>query len=261
MRRKRQDFTDSSFFTHPDRHLPSPAEVRTLSGDVGEIPTSKLVTFEHFDLILKFGLHVTLLEAVNLWMVHRVSKDRVPVPEVFGWRVDDEGCVFIYMELVKRPTLRKHWKTLDNAGKKVICNQLSKTVQSLRRLEQDPSDQFIGSINKENLHDYVFTVQPKMGPFPTVKDFNDQFALLHQLRFPTRYEDPNRCHMPDNVDIKFTHADLHRSNIIYWEYCKALYTAPYKDEWRRDGFIDGVIQPWDVVFLVWSEYCMAMGAV
>jgi hypothetical protein len=40
-----------------------------------------------------------------------------------------------------------------------------------------------GSIDKQNLQDYVSTTQPKMGLFSSVKDSNDQFALLHQLPF------------------------------------------------------------------------------
>lgn len=84
-------------------------------------------------------------------------------------------------------------------------------------------------------------------------------------------------------DIKFTHADLHRGNIIvscstpariiaivdwaqsgwypdYWEYCKAHYTCWSEDEWRRD-WIDNFLCPRMQEFLVFSEYTMAMGSV
>lgn len=40
------------------------------------------------------------------------------------------------------------------------------------------------------------------GPFPSIKEFNDWFAY------------PNRGLLPDNGDIKFTHAELERRNII-----------------------------------------------
>lgn len=139
-----------------------------------------------------------------------------------------------------------------------------------------------GSITRGHLLDYVFIDQPKTGPFPDVKEFNDWFALLHQLRFAHKYEDPNRCLLPDIGEIKLTHADLNRRNIIvastspvriviidwqqsgwypdYWEYCKAAYTCWYEDEWRKD-YIDQFLQPQTDVYFVFSEYIMAMGAV
>jgi thiamine kinase-like enzyme len=106
--------------------------------------------------------------------------------------------------------------------------------------------------------------------------------LLHQLRFTRRYDDPNRCLLPDTGEIKFTHADLNPRNIIvssvnpsrvvivdwqqsgwypdYWGYCKALYTTSYKDEWHKI-YIDQFLEPWTDVHLVFAEYTMAMGAV
>ncbi|KAJ0415295.1 hypothetical protein BJY00DRAFT_304967 [Aspergillus carlsbadensis] len=217
--KKEVDFLDSTFFTVPNRHLPSPEEVAALSDGLGKISRPNTLVIGGLNLLTKFGPHVTPLEAANLWMVRRVFNNTVPVPEVFGWRTDDWGYVFIYTEFIKGPTLFEHWPSLGSLEKRAICDQLAGLAQSLRQLEQDPSDPFI-----------------------------------------------------DGVAIRFTHADLHRANIIvtpssagwypeYWEYCKALYTASYGDEWRRDGYIERVIDPWEDVYLVWSEYCMAMGAV
>ncbi|KAL2783505.1 hypothetical protein BJX66DRAFT_330592 [Aspergillus keveii] len=218
-KKKKLDFTVSTFFAYPNRRLLSPAEVRALSNEMANVPRPGFVRFEELKLNVKFGPHV----------IRRLFKDKVPVPEVFGWRIDDHGYVFIYMELIKGPALLEHWGLLDTAGKGAVSDQLAVLLQSLRQLEQDPSDQFIA--------------------------FNDQFALLHQLPFPTRYDDPYRCYLPDDVGIKFTHADFHRANII------ALYAASYEVEWRKDGYIDRVLQPWEDVYHVWSEYCMEMGAV
>ncbi|KAL3443606.1 phosphotransferase enzyme family protein [Aspergillus insuetus] len=256
--KKELDFTGSAFFTYPSRRLPSPAEVRALSNETANVSKPGLVELEDLNLIVRFGPRVSTLEALNPWVVRRLLKDKVPVPEVFGWRIDDQGHFFIYMDLIKGPTLLE-----------AVSDQLAGIVQCLRQLEQDPSDRFIVSINKQYLQDYVFTSQPKMGPFLSVKDFNDQFALLHQLPLLARYADPYRGYLPDDIGINLTHADLHRANIIVSpsmgyssspgairlviEYCKALYTAPYEDEWRRDGYIDRVLQPWEDVYLVWSE--------
>lgn len=98
-----------------------------------------------------------------------------------------------------------------------------------------------------------------------------------------KYKDPYRDLLPDDGEIKFTHADLHRANIMisstapfrviaivdwglsgwypdFWEYCKALYTCWYESEWRQD-WIDKFLHPRTQEFLVFSEYCMAIGAV
>lgn len=107
----------------------------------------------------------------------------------------------------------------------------------------------------------MFQNQPISGPFPGVKELNDEFALCHQLRFEHRYDDPYRCYLPDDGEIKLTHADLNRRNIIvsstnpvrivlidwqqsgwypdYWEYCKTHWTAWYEDEWRK-GYIQSI---------------------
>jgi hypothetical protein len=111
--KKELDFTESSFSASPTRCLPSPTEVQAVSSEPLNVSKANPVRFEHLDLIFKFGSHVTTLEALNLWVVKRICKDKVPVPEVFGWRIDDNGHVFIYMELIKGPTLLESWNSLD----------------------------------------------------------------------------------------------------------------------------------------------------
>ncbi|KAL2809744.1 hypothetical protein BJX63DRAFT_404421 [Aspergillus granulosus] len=125
----------------------------------------------------------------------------------------------------------------------------------------------------------------KPGHFPNIEEFNDWFSSLPQSRLPAsqKFKDPNRDFLPDGRDIKFTHADLHRRNIMisstapfrvitivdwgqagwypdYWEYCKALYTCWYENEWRRD-WIDKFLYPRLQEFQVFSEYTKAIGAV
>jgi hypothetical protein len=73
-------------------------------------------------------------------MVKRVFHDKVPVPEVFGWRVDEENYVFIYVELIHGRSLLGCWGDHSFVNKSVC--QMMKT---LRQLEQDPSDQYIGA--------------------------------------------------------------------------------------------------------------------
>jgi hypothetical protein len=127
---------------------------------MANVPRPGFVRFEELNLNVKFGPRVSTLDALNPWVVRRLFKDKVPVPEVFGWRIDDHGYVFIYMELIKGPALLEHWGLLDTAGKGAVSDQLAVLVQSLRQLEQDPSDQFIGAskphISPAQNHSYMF---------------------------------------------------------------------------------------------------------
>jgi len=137
------DFVDSSFFKDPSKRLPTPAEVRAQSTDLYVNPQPQPVIFEDSKVLVKFRPCVTTAEAQCLWMIRRAFGDEVPVPEIFGWRVD-EDYVFIYMELIQGQTLLDRWDELDALNKRSLCDQLCQIINSLRRLEQDPSDQYIG---------------------------------------------------------------------------------------------------------------------
>lgn len=87
-------------------------------------------------MIVRFGpsRHVTTTEAVNLWMIKKVFGDDIPVPELFGWRVDSEGYVFIYMELTSGLTLQECWNQLDTNEKTTVVDQLSRIIENLRNM-------------------------------------------------------------------------------------------------------------------------------
>ncbi|KAL2824250.1 kinase-like domain-containing protein [Aspergillus cavernicola] len=282
--KREMDFLDSTFFKTPGQRLPTPTQVRALSTDICTSPQPKPIIFRNPNIFVKFGRYVTVAEAQCLWMVQRAFQGTVPVPELFGWRVDDEGYVFIYMQLIEGQMLLDRWDDLHGTDKEVMRNQLYEIIRSLRQLSQK-SGKYIGSINCQKVPDYVFQSLAEAGPFPNIKEFNDWFSSLAQSRLPAslKYKDPYRDFLPDGGDIKFTHADLHRGNIMisstapfrviaivdwgqagwypdYWEYCKALYTCWYEDEWRRD-WIDKFLHPRLQESQVFSEYTMAIGAV
>ncbi|KAF7565899.1 hypothetical protein A1F94_008919 [Pyrenophora tritici-repentis] len=50
------------------------------------------------------------------------------------------------MELIAGVTLENQWESLSEEAKKEVCKQLRSMVNSLRKLEQDPSDQFVGEL-------------------------------------------------------------------------------------------------------------------
>jgi Ser/Thr protein kinase RdoA (MazF antagonist) len=142
-----------------------------------------------------------------------------------------------------------------------------------------------GSLDRRNLLDYVFTTFPGAGPFTSIKLFHDWFAGLLQRRLSEsqKFKDPYRECLPDTGAITLTHGDLHRENIIisstsppsvvaiidwahagwypdYWEYCKALYTSSYEDEWRIQ-WIPKFLSPYEDECETFDYYTMGIGAV
>ncbi|KJK61357.1 hypothetical protein P875_00042418 [Aspergillus parasiticus SU-1] len=124
------------------------------------------------------------------------------------------------MELIEGPTLDECWNRLGTIEKRAISDQLSRFTETLRQLEQDPSDQFIGSINRQRLRDYVFMSQLLAGPFPSIKEFNDWFTYPNHASFaPVQI-----------VIVNWQQAGWYPD---CWEYCKAFYTC-WDSEWRKD---------------------------
>ncbi|KAL3470121.1 hypothetical protein BJX99DRAFT_240112 [Aspergillus californicus] len=162
------DFLDSTFFKTPGQRLPTPAQVRALSTDISTRPQPKPIIFRNPNIFVKFGRYVTVAEAQCLWMIQRAFQGTVPVPELFGWRVDDEGFVFIHMQLIEGQTLFDWWDGLHSTDKEVMRNQLYEIITSLRQLSQSS-----GSINRQKVPDYVFQSLTEAGPFPNIKEFND----------------------------------------------------------------------------------------
>jgi hypothetical protein len=145
---------------------------------------------------------------------------------------------------------------------------------------------FGGHIGRQPLQDRVFihSCSPTAGPFPDVKSFHDWFSELSARHAPgSRSPHPMRAGLPDNMSIKFTHSDLHRSNILitpsdergparvlalidfeqsgwypeYWEYCKALWTAKIGEEWET--YLPRILDRHDDAFYYFDYFCLAIG--
>jgi aminoglycoside phosphotransferase (APT) family kinase protein len=76
-------------------------------------------------------------------VIKKVLGDEVPVPELYSWRIDGRD-VFIYMEYLQGETLKDRWDSLTDADKTSTCYYLWQIIASLRQVEQDPDDAFIG---------------------------------------------------------------------------------------------------------------------
>ncbi|KAK2803414.1 hypothetical protein FQN51_003521 [Onygenales sp. PD_10] len=247
------------------------------------------VVFENLGLFVKWGTATKISEAQSLYAVGKYLQGNVPVPQIYGWRVDGAES-FIYMEYMQGQTLEQVWDELSADECVLICDELRTICDNLRQLEQDPSDPFIGMFSQETvrapLYDRAFHVNymSEAGPFTTVKQFHDWFTFLPRRPMPDPHSvpiEPFRQDLPDDSPIKFTHGDLHRSNIVvtrsrpykvtavvdweqsgwlpaYWETRKAQYTADWKEEWSKQYLpmiLDQHASTWDP----WDYYTTSMG--
>ncbi|RDW93784.1 aminoglycoside phosphotransferase family protein [Aspergillus mulundensis] len=253
---KEKTFLESSFFLEGRMPtLPSPADVRAINEKSGDIRATSFnrpppVTFPSLGLLVKYGADTTVAEAETQIMIYTHLKDRVPVPEVFGW-TEDDGQVFIYMSLVEGETLEQRWGSLTAEERDSICVELSGMVTAWRSLEQDGQDRYIGSLNKQPLNEIFLSGHSDLaGPFigtDAVKHFQNACDI----------------EIDEEVAVVFTHADLVPSNILlspgsspriaaildwgqagwypaYWEFCKArrvranpkFFSDDLEEEWN-----------------------------
>jgi hypothetical protein len=122
------------------------------------------------------------------------------------------------------------------------------------------------------------------GPFDSVQKFHDWFIFLYRRRMLDPYSfpiEPFRQDLPDDSPIKFTHGDLHRSNILitpsqpyhvlaivdweqsgwlpaYWEARKAQLTTNGDDEWSL-VYLPMILDPFASTLDPWEYYVTSMG--
>ncbi|CZT00017.1 uncharacterized protein RCO7_01750 [Rhynchosporium graminicola] len=143
-------FLDTSFFTKHRERLPTPAEIREAAGFEGKIWRPPPVSFPSLNLIVKFGR------------------------KVYGWCRDGEKTL-IYMQLIEGATLEHEWPAMIVEEKYEICTQLHGMLHELRQLRQDPSDRFIGTINRQCAQDVIFQ-EKKFEVFSDVTSFHDWYS-------------------------------------------------------------------------------------
>jgi Phosphotransferase enzyme family len=314
------DVQHSSFFQRQSQ-LPSPQTVRSqaraqhLAGinwdkrrtfsSAGPNVNPPPVSFESMGLLVKWGSGVRIAEGQSLYAVRHCLKSVVPVPEIYGWRTDGDE-IFLYMEAISGRTLEQAWDKIGIDDRLSVCLELRSIFNNLRRLKQDPLDTFIGGIPSFYLATYSArakiacvgniargplydrAINPrytsKSGPFTSVKNFHDWFTFLHRRPMPDPHAvplEPFRQCLPDDIEIAFTHGDLHRSNIIltlsspprviaivdweqagwlpaYWEDRKAHFTAHYLGEWS-EKYLPMILDQYTDTWEPWDYYTTAMG--
>lgn len=137
-------FRESAFFSQNGSNcsLPSPTEVRAAKS-TKNLGLSITVQFEALNLLVKYGRYIAIAEGQCLWAIRRLLHSKIPVPEVYGW-CEDGGEVFIYMQLLDGVTLESKWDSLSDENRVRVCEQLRAMILELRKLQQDPKDQFLG---------------------------------------------------------------------------------------------------------------------
>jgi hypothetical protein len=136
-----------------------------------------------------------------------------------------------------------------------------------------------GSIGGQPICDIIFRHCEPGGPFNTVKDFHDWIVKVGSP--PTSdllpQDHPYRNWLPDDQSIVFTHADLHRSNIMvpangpihilaiidwgqsgwypeYWEFCKARHTTIIGEEWEMRCIPDILGNAYESLYWQWDFF-------
>lgn len=144
-------FIDTTVFTRPGCSaqkvsLPSSAEV--LAQHKRSSPRSlRVAAFEEFGLVVKFRWppRVRLDDALTMRALREAfPKGEVPIPEVFGWRLED-GMNFIYRSLVIGVMLCDMWPGLSESHKITICKILGLIQTHLRQLGPEIGEAFFGT--------------------------------------------------------------------------------------------------------------------
>jgi len=168
-------------------------------------------------------------------LLNKLLKDKVPVPELYGWRVVERAGksseTFIYMQHVQGPTLERRWGSMSSADKSSVCGDLRAMTSCYREVRLSESEPHIGvlfhqfatrliiptgSIRQEAGSDRCLEGLPSLRPFPTRASFHDWLSWLWRRHVPNpkSIEDPWRQLLPDEGPIVLTHGDLRPANII-----------------------------------------------
>lgn len=194
-----------------------------------------------FDLVLKFGRHVSLSEAQTLQYLSKHTS--LPVPRVITAFESSSGRKYILMSRVPGVPLSRIFHSLTTEQQRNILHQLQNYINELRTLPP-PKPQFVGAVDFGPLHDERVHDGP-FGPFETVAEFHK--ALRGDLEENSGHAELDRMIEEVNsrdYSCRLTHGDLAFRNIItrdgqitgivdwetagwypdYWEYASIFYS-------------------------------------
>lgn len=151
------DFRDSTYFKSWNE-LPSPADVRAAAATQSKISNEPNrnpppVLFREKRLWVKWGTRFLRSEAQGLYVVHKFLGDVFPAPEIYGWRIDNHET-FIYYQYLEGQNLEQAWDSIKTEDRLAISYELQQALTHLRRLCQEPEQQFIGKSTKSSVEQH-----------------------------------------------------------------------------------------------------------
>ncbi len=197
------------------------------------------------------------------------SHTSIPIPRIYDvWFEGDKG--FIIMEFIEGENLRRaYFTTLTEDQRRRVCRTLAGYLEQLRLIPLPPpaSDWRIGAANGGPFREACLSwANEPLGPFPSLSAFNDyrvslydKFGRIHPP-VAVRLAELRGAMADDDQRVVFTHADLHRDNVIirvraedsdvdvaaildwgcagwrpiFWEAYKVMWLAPGPGIWKEE---------------------------
>lgn len=208
--------------------LPGPLPTRDeIEAVTARLPSNRDPRFRQIVVVrdcfvVKHGVHVDENEGHALLFVEKHLS--VPAPRLLAM-YREEHKLYIVMEFMPGKTLQDIWEHLSEKAKISILQQLRSIWDKMRAL---PSPGYFGSVTNGPLqHRFVWpTPDPRItGPFAKEEDLDLALALRSQLNWESNdrrgwTSEFFARHLPlalKGHQIKFTHSDLQRKNILVEE--------------------------------------------
>ncbi|GJN93075.1 hypothetical protein Rhopal_006120-T1 [Rhodotorula paludigena] len=213
--------------------LPSPEYVRTHGEHIGLDPDYafelgpegfafvKRLEWNGRVMAVKYGPRVPRSEADVMRMVREQTD--VPVPEVYGVKVDEDGVVYIYQELIEGEDFAQAWARLSPGERRALLEHVVAIVRSLSTITP-PSGVRLGLVNPASsrpifdslrIHRHVFDPVP---PPSTAFEFAD---WMHMRSARLDHHPPDACDNStmralarSDAPIQLVHGDVAARNLL-----------------------------------------------
>lgn len=271
------------YFRDPGQ-LPGPLPMSTeIEAATASLPTIRdprfgrvVVVRERF--IVKYGTHV--LENEGFALLFLEEHPSIPAPRLYAMYRED-GKLYLVIEFKSGRDLDGLWADLSENEKISILGQLKSIWDAMRSIA---TQGFFGNVTRGPLQHRFFLwreTEPKItGPFEKEEDLDLALALRSQLIWESNQRrgwtsEFFARHLP--VALKghrstFTHADLHRKNILieelpaegsterrfrvsaivdwemagwypsYWEYASCFVDFQWTEDWPEK--VEYILDPW-----------------
>jgi hypothetical protein len=217
------------------------------------------------DTLVKFGSHITLVEAEAMRFIS--THTSIKVPKVIGAYIL-EGNGYIIMSFERGRGLPDFWESATTKEKEIVIRQLKCYMSEMRAIKGD----YVGGFNRnacvagEFQWDYDHKANYQYGPYADEDGFNEGIIEAtsragpgppntdtESVGYNNAYAMRQLVRCLRNHEIVFTHGDLNASNILvqddltvvivdwhtagfypeYWEWYKATWMGVFKPSFIR----------------------------